>query len=269
MICGGGRIPDLRVSSLCINGKLVINKDRKITCKSIKTQTLDAKTLLINGEPFEAGNTEKITTETICVGCVKENLIGESVVIDKPLVQNPHGVGRIYLNESVKIEAESPPVEIVGNKWRTSFESVGNGPSMLLRNDQVELENVPLFQTPASYSNLCISNDWLMMVDVDIALNFEALNDINTQAQRVLISLKRNGVAVSGLYHQVKYTNNIIQDNIVFHDTVLLGPASYLTLEITSNGLGSIGLVGGLVGEFSSYNSWATFKIIGFIPNVA
>ncbi len=207
-------------------------------------------------------NAEKINVDSLCLSCITEKTVGESVVIDKPLLKNIHGVGRIYLDNFVKIDTNDTPIELFGNAWATSFESIGNGPSLLLPSP-IESESPVLFRaaSPSDYNNSCL-NSGLLLVEVHVSLGFQALYE--TSVNTIALSLKKSGTVVSNVLKTI-HTYNITRDNISLQNSVLLNPYDNLTLEITKfsdDNSGSVGIQSG------SENSWATFKVLGFVDNL-
>lgn len=258
MICGGGQIPDLRASSVCINGRVVIDKNRNyygniMRCKKLKSKTIDVETLLVNGNVFDGSSLTELN-----VDCIKENTVGSSVLIDTPIFKNLHGVGRIYLNNFVKIENNDETVVLQGGAWSISYQSLGNGPNLLLiENNELDY---PLFQAPENYPNICLSEAWQMIVEVDVSLTYDAIN--SGSPNKLELRLNKNDNPVS-IVKQTINPYNITQDNISLHDTILLGPNEKLTIDITKReNNGSVGIISG-----SEY-SWATFKVVGFINSI-
>lgn len=242
MSTSGGQIPDIRGSSYHINGKLVIDKDTNIKCKNLTCKTFNV--------------TGNVSYDTVLACKLQENTAGESVLIDKPLIQNPHGIGRIYLDNFVKIDNNDTPVMLYGNAFVKSFESYGNGPDLLILPSE---PTGPIFTAPNSYSNNCLDSNWQLMVEVDISITLDAVTAGNEN--KFVIRLKKNDTIVS----EVRKTLSlyfVTNDNISLHDVILFSPNDQLYLEVEKQANdGSVALING------SQYSWATFKVLGFYNN--
>jgi len=254
--CGFGQISDIRASTLCVGGRLVVDSKRNVFATSVKTNALITKSMTTSG-PLK---TKLVEQETL----------GQGAVIDKPLMSNVHGICRAYLNQNVKLNNSDSVLLDAGQVWNKSFESavfndIYDFPPLLLQSTNES--EVHLFTAPAQiqYQNKCLPQNWVMLVEVNgvfpiTSFDFGGFGGSNTYT----IKLLRNGDEVSNVSHSPTndfdwggFINNMY--SLVFHDIIECFPGDVLDFEYSMNTDGNTGSI-----TSGSNACYVTFKILSF-----
>lgn len=140
-----------------------------LRCGSLKCmdiQILDAKCNL--NIPGTARITDLKVRNSLAAVKITEKTEDEGIVIDKPLVLDPHGIGRAWFDDDVNVfisEGDySGNIFLDESDWEVSFETIG--PPLLKQSDH-------LIQLPTSYANPCLGNAWTALVEVSASFKIE------------------------------------------------------------------------------------------------
>jgi len=253
MICGFGRIPDFRVNSLCLNGKVVIDGNRNITGKTIKAQNITViNTFTTQGNACsECTVTAKVTPKTPEGG----------LVVEQPLFLNRYGFGRVHLTDKYFLE-DTDFTMIDSEDWDVDHEGSFPGTSLFKQNGN-------LFTLPNEGPNEYLGTEWCAYVDVDVSLNLLMVDFVpfldSSESETFSILLLKNGEepedmvsssTVSNMYEPQLKTLN-------FRDTIKCSPGDVINIGLYQESDDGETVTSDYL-FYEGMSNYANFKIIGF-----
>ena len=208
--------------------------------------------------PTTARITHLCVREDLATPKITEKVVDQCVVVDKPLILNPHGIGRAWFDDDIAMSSSTGNVLMDSEDWVVSFETFG--PDMLKQGGH-------LVQLPASYDNPCIGNSWCAFVEVNASFKilFEKVDELDFSL--VGVSLVKNW----GTPGQETISESCLSlhglpvfGTLQFHDIVKCLPDDSLDFEVFWDLDGGKGFV--LLGE--SVISHMEIKMLGFQPQL-
>lgn len=259
--CGFGQTADLRANTLCVRGKIVLDKNRNIFANVIHGKTMCPNTV----------QTPKIT----------EKLLNHGVILDKFLPMNQPGIGRIELNannnpDTYKLNAGSSIIFNQEDDWSKTFETTGFGPEYILQTD-IASGNVNAYTVPAvsDYLNPCLAEITSVYVECNLHLTGTTSPFItNNEKIQGSVQLLKNGSVVSQTYETyLVETTGLFSEQIIsvynLHDIVKCVPGDVLNVKFknlsATNEIGLINYTSGFtISPETTGLSYVTFKTLGF-----
>jgi hypothetical protein len=252
--CGFGRIKDLRVSSLCIAGKEIVDSKRNMNVNTIKNKNTLSQFINSSGSVCAT----RVKTPKICEK--KEN---EQVVISKPIFLNQHGISKAVLVSNYEFdEYDFGIIEAID--FSTEFE--GQGPSLILQNNH-------LFTVPSTvqYINSNLKN-WKMIVEMNLHLVYQGIAIENSDA--VFLRIEKNKTDFEDDSDDNVISLSLMNPGneffslgtIEYNNIYKLEPNDTLDISIKTE-ISEGKLIIASTDETEVTASFVTFKILGFESN--
>lgn len=228
--CGFGHPRDIRVNSLCLRGRVVLDSNRNIFANTIVAQNQCPKNLLTNK--------------------VDEKKAGHGVLLNRSLPVNRPGIARIELDntnaglpDAFKLGPGDSVVFNQSGDWVKSFETQGFGPQYALQEDAVTGNiNAYTFPQKSEFLNECF--DGLVdcgYVECNIHLvgfNSEAIGDDDKVQMNVQILKNESVVSQTWESYPIVDDNSVFDQSFLFtmnlHDIVKVEPGDILNVRVTN-----------------------------------
>jgi hypothetical protein len=261
--CGFGHLRDIRMNSLCLGGKVIIDSKRNVFAN-----TLNAKTIVSNSQ----------CPTTLLTNKIDEKVTNHGVIINKSMIKNRPGIGRIQLdNSNANFEGDlyklEPGQSIVFNQsgdFTKTFETTGFGPEYILQPD-IETGNINAYTVPypSDYLNSCLTD--FSNVYVECNANFQGMNSFYIPSDDVVkihLQLLKNDdlVAQAINIYSIKNVGDTRNEfNLQIHDIVKCVPGDNLNIKLINNSTTQeIGVM--LTSDVTNLTplSYVTFKTLAF-----
>jgi hypothetical protein len=253
MSCGFGQVPDLRASSLCLNGKVIIDPKRNITGKNIKAQNIT----IINTFTTK-GN---VCSECTVTSKVTPKSTGGGLVLEEPMLFGRYGFGRVHLTDKYVLE-DTDFTMIDSEDWDVDHESSFPGTSLFKQNEN-------LFTLPTELPTL--GTQWSAYVEVDVSLNVLMYDFVpfldSSESETLSILLLKNGDDPESMVSSSSTTNSITEapqlKTMHFKDTIRCSPGDVLNIGLYQESDEGESMISDYL-FYEGMSNYANFKIIGF-----